>query len=231
MTSLFEQKQNLKFEIRTMYTVLKKIYEKTPCLICISGKIRSGKSCACLALIKFNKQMKRFDDIVVVSSTIHSNFWTKNGIPIQSQYEKLDQQMLNALREHQIKTNKKRSVMLVIDDCIDSANMYDKGLVSFLTVLRHFNTTVVVITQSITKISPVIRSNCDFMILFQLIGEKALKTLFDELSMGESRSQFVADFIERTKDYGALFINNTTANLADRISTLKINCRVLGIKF
>ena len=230
MSTFFEKKQTLKHEIRNMFTVLRKIYDKAPCLVAIAGKIRSGKSCACLALIKFNKQYKKFDDIIIVSSTIHSNFWTKNGISPNEQFETLTPAMLTNLKEHQLKTQKKRAVMLIIDDCIDSANMYDKNVVSFLTVLRHYNTTVVVITQSITKISPVIRSNCDFMILFQLVGEKALKTLFDEISMGESRRIFVDTFIEKTNNYSSIFIDNTTPELNQRIGTFKVNPQALGIK-
>ena len=230
MSNIFEKKQNLKHEINNMYSVLKKIYDKAPCLITICGKIRSGKSVACLSLIKLNKLYKKFNDIFVFSSTIHSNFWTNNGIPKSDQFQTLNQNMLNGLREEQIRTKNKSSILLIIDDCIDSANMYDKSLVSFLTVLRHFNTSVVVITQSITKISPVIRSNSDFMIIYQIIGEKALKTLFDELAMGENKKQFIADFVEKTADYNAIFVDNTVNNLSERIKTFKVNCKAIGIK-
>ena len=78
-----------------------------------------------------------------------------------------------------------------------------------LSILRHLNVTIIILTQHITGVHPIIRTNAYYAFLFSIIGQRNLQTLHQQLSDGRTFHEFVQDFIQSTNDHHCIFINNT----------------------
>ena len=223
-----------KLNQKNVYRVFKTMAEGGPSVFIVIGSIGRGKSCFVMSYLKYAMEKKVYDEIIVISSTIFNGFFTKNGISNKQQIEGITNESLLALRDYQRKQKNPKHILLTIDDSGDNTlDISHKNAIftSFITTIRHYNISVILIVQHPTLLAKKIRGQATGLICFDITGQDNLKALYNTLSCGESFNQFTECFYEKCKDNGCLFVNskkNSRDN--DRIIPLKINIKEMGIK-
>lgn len=111
------------------------------------------------------------------------------------------------------------SILVVLDDCIDTGLISMRSISDTLTARgRHFGISVIILSQALTSISFVARINSDYMLLFQpwefLEMEKFLARFVEKDQHKDILREMKRVF--ETK-YNFIFVNNATS-LAERLS-------------
>jgi len=119
---------------------------------------------------------------------------------------------------------------MIFDDILAGDNARGKALVKLITVLRHYNISILVISQSVKKIDPVMRQNADFIATYRIIGDENIRILFKETSMGEKMDDWLNKYLNTTQDNNCLFINNGENDLEKRCMPYKVDLKHWGIK-
>lgn len=203
--------------------IVKSIHDLSPCLNLVCGKIRQGKS----TLIEYivSNSLNKYT-VIIFSPTIFNGSWSKVGVHADNQFETLDFNKIRFLMNE----NKKKSVktrvpyMLILDDCLALTGRNSDEFIGILSILRHLNFTVFLISQTITKIPNIVRSNADFIYLFKLQGLNSIKVLYEEIcNSTDIKKDFANDFEENTNNYKFVFVNNTITDGKNRITWSKID--------
>jgi hypothetical protein len=115
---------------------------------------------------------KKFDKIVVISSTVAIDpMWTR-AKGIDEAYEKYDDKIITDLIESQKATLEKDeddvpNVLLILDDVIDQIPKLTSALNSLSTRLRHYKITCWITTQKFNRLPVVLRNQVQYWILFK----------------------------------------------------------------
>ena len=186
---------------------------KLPFSMVIVSKRNSGKSFLTKYLLKmFMMDNKLFDYIVLFSSTAHL---TKDFecLPKKSILEDFSTTKINKILEYQKKakdSNKPKQCLIILDDTIGQ-----KLDITFKTNLdlifsrgRHFNISIIFISQYIKNyISATIRNNIDYL-LFSVNNYNVIKIIYDLVVYDGSIKDFIKFVNEKTKNYTFLIYNN-----------------------
>lgn len=209
------------------------ILSECPCLTIISGSIGGGKTVFVKALILQAQKKKAFHSIIVISPTIFSSDWTALGIPEECQMQNVTVEQLKELEKLQkeaLLEGDMKQYMLVFDDILGGdTDARGKGLMQLVTILRHVGITCVLLTQNIKGLGTTMRSNCKFSCLFRTSGMGSLNILYQEMSNGESKQEFIDNFINATNDYGCLFNYHYCKDLKDKTRPFKVNMKYWGL--
>lgn len=216
------------YESEKFYEILAKT---APFLCLVSGRIRQGKSVNVLGLYIYLKKHKIFDQEVVVSGSIHKGVWSRNGASKKAQFEKLTTEQMKAVIEYQKKKGKKNRLLLILDDVLASTDTRNKEFVGLISILRHLNISIVVVSQKIRAIDPIIRSNADVVVLHKQAGQANLNTIYEEVLTADiKRRDFYDYFNEATDDYQAIVVDNTSTQHQDKFFIVKCDVKKHGIK-
>jgi len=196
-------------------------------LILSIGTKGSGKTYTMLNYLKFCfAHPKMYDQYILIlpAYTIEQNdsysFIDANqkNIFIFEQYDEM-------ITEHFLKDQykKKKSTLFVIDDS-SSQGMFnlDDSLKHLITVLRHMETTLFLISHAASGImSPFIRMNSDILLLSRITNYKLLETIYDEfLSLThfqghDGKKEFIRLFIELHKKPFQIIYIDMRENMID----------------
>ena len=126
-----------------------------PGIILVSGPKKSGKTHFIIYLLYSLAKTRKVNYIKVICPTAYSNtydFLEPNQVTEEYNeveiYELIDTQV--ALR----KENKIRNAVLVLDDCIGTANFRSHIWEKLPTTCRHYNLTIIIVTQHIFCLPP-----------------------------------------------------------------------------
>ena len=223
-----EELDNRIYESEKAFKILGKI---APFLCLVCGRIRQGKTCNVIALYNYLKKHNKFDKEIIVSGSIHKGVWTKNGAKKYAQFEKLSSEQMKALIEHQKKKKKSERILLILDDVLASTDTRDKEMISMISILRHLNISIVIVSQKIRGIDPIIRSNADLVILHKQSGQSNLETIYNEvLTADVPRREFYNYFNSATDEHRAIVINNTATNHEEKIFIIKCDLEKNNVK-
>jgi hypothetical protein len=153
-------------------------FEGDTCGIGIVGQIGSGKTFLTCTFIRTIWRYK-YDIIVWISPTYHLQDFS-NQLPNAKGIVVIDEfsnEILETLKEHQLERlrlcneEKRRPerMLLILDDNGMSGRKLMKGgemLDEIITRCRHLNMTVVQLAQRYTMLSPTLRMNLRFLVLF-----------------------------------------------------------------
>ena len=207
-------------------------------LICVASR-RSGKSTSCNYILQqFQKDKKRKFDTIILISLTDSGF---EGIPKGYRYNSLDalEQIMEkqkALKEHndevQHKKDRIQSKICVILDDMASGTDNDslrnsKTLETIAMNGRHvvrghediMSLAIMVLSQSLTKLSRPIRLNSDLIMFNALpsLGEQQLVLsecffLLDSSRKGVSHARSLYHKLVSSKDYRFIVVENYRSN-------------------
>lgn len=156
----------------------------------VVGGVRSGKSVLLSNLFKRYythgaKFESQFDQIIIVSPTIHMDQSLEplrelDPIIIDTDLDKFDEALLPHIIES-LTDNKEDNIktLLILDDML---GMLGKNFNHICTRYRHYNLSIIVTSQNYRSISPIVRNNATFIILFSCPNQRELAKYIEEQS-------------------------------------------------
>jgi hypothetical protein len=171
--------------------------------ICIVGKRNSGKTYLARRIIEHQKG--KFDTIFLFSPTEKVKEDYKGLIKPQNIFDNWSDSWCELLFERL--TQKKRSVLLLLDDMGSEASMENsKMLIKCFTRGRHLGLAVVFLGQYVFQLPKICRSNLDYVIC-GLQNENSIQILEDEFNTLLEPKVFRQIYKNATNNYHFLVIN------------------------
>lgn len=209
--------------------------------IIINAKRGSGKSTMVRELMNhFNNSLK-YPVCVLCSYSEKVDPYYSFFMPPSYIYEDCER-MITKVLKRQIKMkniNNQRSkegknklddrILVVMDDCISDSKIWrkSKDLAEIFYNGRHYNITLIIVSQDIVAIPPSFRSNIDIVMLFNTSIQEELKKLYQHYAGEFSNLQEFKDTLNTVcQDYGTLVILKRgfkSLNLSDKIFRYKAN--------
>ena len=102
----------------------------------------------------------------------------------------------------------RKNILLILDDCIAFMNMHQSPTIKKLFSMgRHLNISVIITTQHLYSISPLMRSNADWLFVGQM-NKQSTDLLSQEFLSGDiTKEEFIKMINRGTKDYSFVIIN------------------------
>jgi hypothetical protein len=159
---------------------------------------------------------KKFDKIIVISSTVAIDpMWAK-AKGIDEAFEGYDDRIITDLIETQKAALEKEeevpNVLLILDDVIDQIPKLTSALNSLSMRLRHYKVTCWITTQKFNRLPVVLRNQVQFWILFKT----AIKNEMERESIA--------------KEVGAMVSEKTFMKLWDAVGTHNYNFLVVHVR-
>ena len=182
-------------------------------LISLIAKRNSGKSYLLRYMVKIQKH--EFDKIFIICPTNILNDFYKNLTEkdnIFNEYNELwMESLINKMTDinSRLENVKRKNVLLILDDLVADIRFASCKSLKLLAIRgRHIGISIIMTSQYINTIPPVIRSNVDYTIVGNL-NRRSLDLLEKESNTNLMRKEFNALYLASTKDYGFFCINNT----------------------
>jgi hypothetical protein len=185
--------------------------------IVLCGKRNSGKSCLLKYIVEEHKH--EYKKIFVVCPTEKINkFFSKSGMVeedcIFDEYSEDwgDKLILEMTKINAGKSSSEAShVLLILDDCIADTNLHQSPSIrKIFTRSRHFFLSIIITTQYLYSVSPLIRNNADFVMVGQM-NRSSLAILTEEFCSADiDKTQFIQMYSKATKNYGFFVINTSS---------------------
>jgi hypothetical protein len=171
----------------------------------IVGKRGSGKSTLLLNLLSTPKKegglMKEFDTIYLVSSTAQKDEKfdplvdeLERGKTFYPEFSNEVMEEIMADMEKKISTKKKTPHFLVIlDDVIESLPLNRKkgqAFNKFLISSRHYKSSMILLSQRLNQLSPLVRSQTDIVSYYRSDNKKEDKTFMETYAVPEDMLKF-----------------------------------------
>lgn len=187
----------------------------------IVGKRNRGKSYLLLKMLT-NKQllMNKFDRVILINPTYEYD--TKyHTVKFSEVHTNFSIEILEKLLE-EFQENTEDKILLILDDCISEAefksHQSDHPLNRLAVNGRHWGVSLMILSQKYNAISPYVRAQLDYIIIFETKNHAELKALYDEFGHG-SFKDFVSQ-MERvyTNPHDFLVIDNIKNRLLKNFS-------------
>lgn len=190
---------------------------------CVSlvAKRNSGKSYLLRYLVLAER--KQFTRIFCICPTERLNRFYSSFIEDKDVFDEYSEEWVEKLITTMTKLNggkpkaQHKRILLILDDVIADTNMHQsKTLKKLYARGRHLSISIIVTTQHLTAISPLMRTNSDFLMVGQ-VNRASVELLCSEFLCGDiDKAGFIAMYNRLTSDYGFLVINcNSVKESAD----------------
>lgn len=204
-----------------------------PRLLIVGGNTSCGKSVFVKYLIQKNmlKKNPTWDKIILLSPTCKMQD-TYNFLPREWMKDKfdLDEEIELLLSEQEHPKYRQRRVLLIIDDIISMVSN-SKPLERLAVSGRHFNITTMILAQHLKSvITPVIRSNCAYLICGK-INDSSKQSLVENISYPGWRKADKEEFVSNAFRIPFNFIVVNNMPHGDELFTCKINIKNLKKNF
>ena len=212
-----------------------KIFGTTlPFLSMIVGSKHSGKS----ELVKFitYQYASAFSYVVVVSPTALNGFYS-TFIPAGHIHSTYSDELIDSIKNKQEtlkNAGKPVQMLLILDDILASPDVhFEKRQGSVLNLLftanRHWNISLLIVTQKLRGLPPACRENADFVCITRCM-RSAWGNLYDEYGTS-SKEEFFQMLQECTSDYKVLMFKANVASANDHFSCFKVPSEFLKRRF
>lgn len=183
-------------------------------VIIVYGMKNSGKSTLIHHLMN-NYLFKLFDAIFLITGNEHNKeeYINHCGIEPKKIFSTLDDPKTSIFLDNIIKfqniTNKSKRIMLIMDDIIDSSNKQHNNskLDSIISNCRHYNISILIASQAVKKISPMIRKNCDVGFMFYTKSQNELEALEEDYFDPRIKKDAFNILHENTKNYNCVVVH------------------------
>jgi len=180
--------------------------------ILLVAKRNSGKSYLLKYLVMCER--KKFSKIFVICPTERVNKFYSNIVSDECIFDDYHEDWAESLikKMTEINSNKpnnqRKNILLIIDDCIAFMNMHQSpSLKKLFSMGRHLNISLMITTQYLKSISPLIRNNTDYLYVGQM-NRQSIEILTTEFLLGNiEKGEFIKMYNKATKDYSFLVIN------------------------
>lgn len=204
-----------------------------PFLLSVVAPRISGKTNLVVdALTDNDKFMGKFDAIFVWSRTAKlDGKWKNISLPEGSFFDTFNEDEVETLVDicQQLKKVLQLNILFIFDDMITEGIMNPRrmGVLESLAVRgRHFNISLIIISQQYLALSPSVRNNTTNMCIFRVRNGDEMEKITRENREGLEMDQFKRLFYSATNEpYSFLHINNQKQNPLERFHrNWKGNC-------
>lgn len=159
----------------------------------VIGKRSSGKSYLTIQLLISESGFKnKFDEIYLICPTLkYDKKWNFVDIPSNRKYTNFSQELMDTLFKHMEKKhfrNPSLRFLIILDDCIGSHQFNKRtnysALNKFAFLSRHVGGSLLVVSQKYRAIPHQIRSQFEYVILFDTKNHYEYKTIEEEIGIG-----------------------------------------------
>ena len=193
----------------------------------ICGPSQSGKSQACLSLLRRYVLENRYDRYVILSPTAHATeLWDEYLENKDNIIGEFSEDALRELMDEQRKTKKekRKRVMLVIDDCVASAPIMAKSkcFADLFCLARNYSMSICLLSQAINRafVNKLSRVNATWLLCCGLRSKSCYETI---------RNDYLCP--KKGDDTGLHLYESITAGRFNFCAmNLRPNCEVTGIK-
>jgi hypothetical protein len=185
---------------------------KNKTILCCA-KRGSGKSNIIRWLIQAEEH--NFKKVYLISPTERVNKFYSEFIDEDCIFDEYSERWVEKLIETMTEENtgktgdKLSNVLVILDDCIADLNMHSSKTLKILFARgRHAGIGIVITTQYINAVSPLIRTNSDYILCGQM-NRASLQLLCDEyMTATMERNEFIKMYATATSNYGFLLVKN-----------------------
>ena len=153
----------------------------TKCLHMFIGTSKSGKSYTLRYLLSEMLLKRKLKFGIVFTSTKHNDGY--NWLPDDYVFGSFSRDRLNAYITWLKKIKKLKGSIpenfIVLDDIVNSLPQSEKWWNEFLSTYRHYNITLYVTTQHISRCQPLFREQASFAYIFQLHTKHSIKACYE----------------------------------------------------
>jgi AAA+ ATPase superfamily predicted ATPase len=197
-----------------------------PSLIIITASIGSGKSHLLRYII--HKIKDKLDYGIAFS---HTNFDAENleYIPKKFIHNNYDPEIIKKLLKIQAAQPEKtrKTAFVILDDFLFDKWPTCKVFNQLITELRHFKVFVVINTQYINKVPPLIRENALNVAMFKSDTERSLTALFESYGQSfENKNEFKKYLLTKTGDHKFIWYTRTANNMKDRYKIMEAPAKI-----
>ena len=191
--------------------------------ISIVAKRNSGKSYLLRYLVK--KQAHKFKKIFVICPTDSINSFYITITDKSCIFNEFNENWANQLIDQLMQVNSdnnqdKKRVLLILDDCMTDINFCkSKAMKTIYSRGRHFFLTIISASQYLKNLSPLCRSNSDFVFCGQS-NRASIDILIHEFCCNLSNNEFIDLYKKAIINYGFLVINNNSIKDNDNINNM-----------
>ena len=188
---------------------------KFPHLACFVAKRNSGKTHLMKYLLYNEARKQSFKSVFVISPTSFNGEWADilGKKSVSNIYSAAWLERLLDAQAKLVKKGKPNEMLLIMDDCVGSAKFSDEVMVKIAIAGRHYKLTCWISSQGYTKISPLIRTNSDYMFILNKVPRPVVEHLLEEFPPDDDALcdwKSLAAFASKvTQDYGVMLIDNS----------------------
>ena len=177
------------------------------------GAKESGKTCAILNIVK---KIKHKIDNIFLFTIVNDNkerYKKELGIPETACWSGFDDEntplFIEKLIKYQEETKRKRVVLLIFDDILDSKNAIHSSslLGSLYSNHRHLGISIILSSQQPTAISPRMRMNCNYVFVLYSKNKSVKDIVQSEICSSINPEAFYMLFEKATSDHNMLVID------------------------
>ena len=187
-----------------------------PNVFLLNGRARSGKTYLLKFLVHYLKD--RFNRIILFSPSAGRNQaynWLSKKYQYQATHE-LDKQIANIKKNKKeiLKTNKNHQLLIILDDCLGLSTFSKGSLVNLFTTFRHDQISIILTSQFLNKVPPVIRANSAYIFLFKTRLKQEIEAVYKNFLTDLENVKKAEEFINKmtSRDYEWLLIQQFEDN-------------------
>ena len=199
----------------------------------VIGKRGSGKSYLAIQLLISKTGLKdKFDDIILISPTMdYDRKWEFLDISEKKKFREFSQELVDVLFtmfEQKSNKNPDERYLIVFDDCVSSHQFNKRTNYSALNKLaflgRHINVSMVIISQKYKAIPFQVRSQFDYLVLFNTSNHSEYRAIEEEIGIGD-RTKWKDIWKECFNEkYDYMLIDVSNSNVYASGVKLNLNC-------
>jgi len=198
--------------------------------MCVIASRRSGKSVFCKYLLaRKGGLLDTQDKIILFTTGVNKDYNTL--IKKENIITKYNSNIIKKIMKYQEnrKQNKKKmpKITIILDDVITSKTRYDATLEKIFFTGRHFNISLILVSQSFSCISPSFLRNSDYVCFFRFFIKQDREKIIS--IMGMYCNQRDCEAILSKSEKHKIFILDMTSDSIDIKE--KINCFKVPKKF
>jgi hypothetical protein len=192
--------------------------------VTLVAKRNSGKS----VLIKYiiSEYKDEFDQIYCICPTESINdFYSSSSIVDRDHiFDEWDEEWVEKLIAMMTRVNKGKTkttakhILIILDDLIADANLHQSpAFKKLFTRGRHLFISIIMTTQYLKAIPPLVRANSDFIFLGQM-NRQSVEIMVEEFHGNEiSKKDFIDIYKNAIKNYGFFVINQSSVDCVNKI--------------
>ena len=195
------------------------------------GKRRTGKSWALRNIMYLMKD--KIPAGIVISQTDELNKFWRDYVPKKFIYPKYEPEILDAVfkRQKEILNDKNLSdkekdklapFFVLLDDVISDQRLkYDENLMELFVAGRHYRLFVMITTQYAKAITPTLRGNTDFCLIFKTIQGRQREALWEDFGDFLTKDAFNRMVDAYCEENEILVVNTCPENHVDPMEMLR----------